>query len=134
MKDYMIPFWIIVFWMVVISVVVLGGCATVETRHNCKQFTDISYVEHIDSLVRVYHVRYHGMQGMLYNLVAKLWKIDGIQSIDSLPYMVQIRLSKAYLWNEVEPAIKAVIEDFQHAIESGELDVKELPKDKENKT
>ena len=36
MKDYMIPFWIIVFWMAVISVVVLGGCDNSQKTITCE--------------------------------------------------------------------------------------------------
>ena len=90
------------------------GCASTLTL---APFTSHSFIEITDSDSRIYHLRY-AILPTPYNPIDAMVLIEGIRYVTATPYQVLITKSKAYTWNEIEPHIKKVLQDFQAEVES----------------
>ncbi len=101
-------------------ILILSGCAT--TREMAPTglipFTATSFVERSEynEHVRTYHIRYSGWPAAeIAAWFGKVGMIDGVADIGMINYAFIVTKSPAYSWDEIEPKIKAVIEEFEKA-------------------
>ena len=88
------------------------GCAP----QGLQPFTDNALVEVLTDDTRVYHVRYDKIP-VGFDLPARIYAVEGVQSVYQHPYEFTVTKSKAYSWREIEPKMKKVLAEFKVALE-----------------
>ena len=107
-------------------VFILAGCATAQVVERpipdqdviLFPFTAISFIEYseYDYDTRTYHIRYSKRTSEeIATWYGKIGVIEGVIDISMLHHAVGVTKSPAYAWNEIEPKVKVIIEEFEES-------------------